>query len=149
MRVASLLGISAVSLSVGVGVGAGCGGNAFSTGSDAGGADSGKDSGAGGGEAGRDGAADAAVDCNALLLALNEDRDRARACCAACQLAQCTQTARDLCCPISVDDATSPSVVAFEAALTAYIQACGAGECPAGLCPKAPSDICGSTARCN
>jgi hypothetical protein len=147
MRMALLLGILALV--------AGCGGSAFTTGSDAGGTDGakGSDTGVGGGDAGHDATAEAGadggVDCNALLLALNEDRDKARTCCATCNIVQCTQKANDLCCPISVNDTSSPAVVAFEAALTAYLQSCGPVNCPGGACIKAPSDICGLTGRCD
>jgi hypothetical protein len=87
------------------------------------------------------------VDCNALLSQLNDLQAKAQACCAQCDIVQCTSAVPGLCCEVSVTVATSQQTQDFETALTQYKQACPS-ECPAISCPTAPSGICGASGEC-
>jgi hypothetical protein len=93
------------------------------------------------------GGVDGGVDCNALLSQLNDLQAKAQACCAQCDIVQCTSAVPGLCCEISVTVPTSQQTQDFETALTQYKQACPS-ECPAIACPKAPSGICGASGEC-
>jgi hypothetical protein len=89
------------------------------------------------------------LSCAALVQVLNQLRPAAQACVPASNPPPCQFAAKDLCCPISVDNNLSPAVVVFEQAVAAFNAAkCGA-VCPAILCLAAPSKTCDSqTAMC-
>jgi len=155
MRSLLVMLLSAVSLGLGACGGAtdtlGGGSTGDSGTSEGGDASSSHDGGGGGpdGSPGSDGSpgVDGGVDCNALLSQLNALQAKAQACCAQCDIVQCTAAVAGLCCDVSVSSATSQTTTDFETALTQYKQACPS-ECPAISCPKAPSGICGASGEC-
>lgn len=132
----------------------GCGGSTATLG-DGGGADDGGpgSDGANGGDAGgndaasADGGADGGVDCAALKAEVEQLQMKATQCCAACQIVQCTVAVDGECCQVSVNSADAPATKAFEAALANYKALCHP-VCPAALCPRAPSNMCGASGYC-
>jgi len=130
----------------------GCGGATDTLGG--GGGDGGSEGGAGGegghvdggkadsGGAGPDGGS--GTDCTALYAQVNELQAAAQACCATCDIVQCTVSVNGLCCPVSVNSAGSSATQAFVAAVQQYQAAC-VSMCGAFSCPKAPSGICGGS----
>jgi hypothetical protein len=129
---------------------AACGGATDTLGSaDDGGAhaDSGADAGKSpdGGGTGPDGGVgiDSGVDCNALAASLTDLQAKAQACCATCDIVQCTASVQGLCCPVTVNSASAQTTLDFEAAVQQYHQDCPS-ECPAIACEKSPSGVCGA-----
>jgi hypothetical protein len=135
----------------------GCGGSTATLGDGGGSEDSGTGSdGASGGDAGggndaaggdAGGGTDGGVDCTALKADVDQLQIKATQCCAACQVVQCTVAVDGECCQVSVNSADAPATKAFEAALANYKALCHP-VCPAGLCPRAPSDMCGASGTC-
>jgi hypothetical protein len=57
---------------------------------------------------------------------------------------QCLGFVAGECCPVPVNDPSSPETIQFQAALTKMNKLCGATLCPAVLCVEHPSAICQS-----
>jgi len=119
-----------------------CSGATTPIGASADGGDAGSSTDSGGG-----GGGDGGVDCNALLAQLDTLQAKAQQCCPNCNIVQCTGMATGLCCPITVNMATSQAAKDFEAARVAYEAACPS-ECPAIACLKVPSGVCDPSGVC-
>jgi hypothetical protein len=95
-----------------------------------------------GGGAGSDGGS--GTDCTSLAAEIATLQAKAQECCATCDIVQCTKSVNGLCCPVSVNIATSQATQAFVAAVQQYQAAC-VSMCPAIVCQAAPSGICDGT----
>src|SRR5262249_40668415 len=88
---------------------------------------------------------DAALTCLAFYAQVEALKAKAQQCCELCAVVQCTMTASDGCCTITVNDAT------LGAELSKLVQEYSA-RCPMPctdiLCPPAPSGTCGPGGRC-
>jgi hypothetical protein len=91
------------------------------------------------------GGVDAGTNCAALGLKVNSLRPAARQCCATCNHLPCAYVVPDECCPLTVDNPTSQSVVAFEDALKAFNNAGCHVLCPAIACRSGGSGVCDTT----
>lgn len=98
----------------------------------------------GGGQDGG-GTQDAAVDCNALAAQLQAEEPAAEQCCATCNSIQCTTQVDGLCCPLTVNLASSDAVKTYEATLKAFNDAKCLHSCPALACSTKPSSVCNGT----
>jgi hypothetical protein len=97
------------------------------------------------------GAADAARDgasCEALAMRLEPLRQAAIKCTVSGVQKPCGQFVKDLCCPLSVTDTSTPAVKAFIAAVEEYVKLCPALPCPPVACPDKPSGVCGMQLTC-
>jgi hypothetical protein len=151
-------------LLLGLSIGAACGGTAVvippddGGGSDAssggfdatGGGDGARGDGTSGDDAGRPPAdagrvetgVDATLDCKDFYAKLTELKTQAKQCCPACPVVQCTQTANDGCCTITVNDANKGAELTK--LVEQYMIKCPLA-CPDILCPPAPSNTCEPT----
>lgn len=99
-------------------------------------------------DSGRDAGGRDAATCEALSMRLEPLRQAAVRCSITSPQKQCSQFLKDLCCPLSVTDSSSPAAKAFEAALDDYVKACPPPPCPPVACPKDPSGVCGMQLTC-
>lgn len=109
--------------------------------------------GAGGNGAGGNGSGgNGMLNCPTLLADLNAKQDDATTCNIDMgQDKQCGNLIDGLCCPIAVNDVNSPEVIAYLAALKAYLDAGCVPSCPPIPCPANPTTMCvvnGSGADC-
>jgi hypothetical protein len=108
--------------------------------------DSGTGNDAGSGDAGQ-GSDGGVADCPTMSVELEQLQKQASACCSKCNIVQCTAALPGVCCSISVSSANSQASKDYEALLNVFLQQCHP-DCPAILCPKEPSGICGPAGEC-
>ncbi len=86
--------------------------------------------------------------CDNLENDLASETNAAETCCPTCDSVQCTAQVDGLCCPLTVDVATSDAVKAYEATL-AQIKALGCSvNCPALACSSKPTGKCLQNGTC-
>ena len=79
--------------------------------------------------------------CNALRAEVERLRPAAAAC-APDEKDVCGELIKDVCCPLTVTDATSNEAIAFTQAVESFTKAECLAFCPKVLCPTEPSRVC-------
>jgi len=87
--------------------------------------------------------------CDDLANELTQETPSAEACCATCDIVQCTAQVDGLCCPITVNNANTNAVQAYEATLQQFRAAHCAVNCPAIACAQQPSGMCDPSGSCS
>jgi hypothetical protein len=132
------------------GSGGGSGGSSSSANGGAGGSGNSGNGGAGGsgnggsGQGGSGGGGNPMV-CGPLELEVVKAQETAQSCNPEIGGPQCQNMIEGLCCPISVENANSPEVLAYLEALKKYLEAGCNPMCPPDPCPVNPTPDCKTT----